>query len=128
MPIDANYKVAGVTHVLIASSRDHTLDLPCNRKRGSGTMIWRIGFIWLTVALASVILLTSSAAVAAEIVEKPIKNAAFEEGVNDDGIPNGWRRYAGKGEDLQLKVVEGGVDDGKALLIHDGDPAAEVGV
>ncbi len=72
--------------------------------------------------------MTSSAAVAAEIVEKPIKSPAFEEGVNDDGIPNGWMCYAGKGEDLQLKVVEVGVDDGKALLIHDGDPAAEVGV
>jgi len=91
-------------------------------------MTVRIGFMWLPVALASVILLTCSAAAAAGIVEKPIKNPAFEEGVNDDGIPNGWRCYAGKGEDLQLKVVEGGVDDGKALLIHDGDPAAEVGV
>ena len=57
-----------------------------------------------------------------------MQNPSFEEGANDAGVPNGWALYAGKGEDLQLKIVEGGVDDGKALLIHDGDPAAEIGV
>ncbi len=83
--------------------------------------------MWLSVALLSVSLLTGLTA-AGEILEKPLANPSFEEGVGTNGIPKGWSCYAGKGEDLQLQVVEGGMDGGKALLIHDGDPEAEIGV
>ncbi len=80
-----------------------------------------------TVVLMILVLPYCSAA-NAEIVEIPMQNRSFEMGANDAGVPNGWSRYGTKGENLQLKVVAGGVDDSRALLIHDGDSAAEIGV
>lgn len=57
----------------------------------------------------------------------PVKNPSFTEGVTKAGVPVGWTRYGGKGTDQRLAVVAG-PDEKKALLIADGDPAAEIGV
>jgi outer membrane protein assembly factor BamB len=60
-------------------------------------------------------------------------NASFLEGATQDGLPVGWSRYAGGrtasvrgGKDQRLSVV--GTDKGRAVLLEDGDPAAEVGI
>ena len=62
-----------------------------------------------------------------EIFQLPLTNPSFTEGVGTGGVPSGWSKYAGAGQDQELKIVDG-PDGGKALLIADGDRKAEIGV
>ncbi len=64
----------------------------------------------------------------AEIVEVPLKNASFEEGMDENGLPIGWSRYSTASETQRVTVVELGEGQGHALLIDDGDPTSEIGV
>ena len=59
--------------------------------------------------------------------EVPLKNPQFTQGAQADGFPVGWSLYAGKGTGLEIKVVDT-EDGGKAVLLKDGDPAAEIGL
>ena len=79
-----------------------------------------------TLAVA-VVLLAMTSAKAQELFEVTLQNASFEAGVDDRGTPLSWSKYGGGGKDQELKISEG-PHGGKALLIVDGDPAAEVGV
>lgn len=64
---------------------------------------------------------------AAEPFVVPLENPSFTQGVSDQGLPQGWSRYAGGGQNQEVKVVDLPAD-GKALLIRDGDRTTEVGV
>jgi hypothetical protein len=57
----------------------------------------------------------------------PVQNGSFEAGGPESGPPSGWSLYAGDGNPQSLTVVDrtGG---GKALLLVDGDPNAEIGI
>lgn len=82
----------------------------------------------LNGVLAAVTLLFAlSSTTAGEPFEVVVRNPRFTEGVNDRGVPLGWSKYGGGGQDQRLTIVDGR-DEGKALLIVDGDPAAEIGV
>ena len=64
----------------------------------------------------------------AAISENLLRNPSFEEGTGEKGLPIGWRRYSGRGEDLKLSIVKT-ADTGKnAVLIHDGSPDQETGL
>ena len=78
------------------------------------------------LAAASVFLALASAK-AEELFEVTLENPSFTKGVNDQGVPLGWSKYGGGGTGQELKITDG-PDDGKALLIVDGDPATEIGV
>ena len=62
-----------------------------------------------------------------DVFEVTLANPSFTQGVDNSGVPLGWSKYAGQGKDQRLAIVDG-PDGGKALLIADGDPAAEIGV
>ncbi|MBC8873043.1 MAG: VCBS repeat-containing protein [Planctomycetes bacterium] len=79
------------------------------------------------VLAAATVLLAMTPTKAEELFEVTLENPSFTKGVNDLGVPLGWSKYGGGGTDQELKIAEG-PDDGKALLIVDGDPATEVGV
>lgn len=66
-----------------------------------------------------------AATLASEPFQVPIRNPSFTEGVDDRGVPVGWSRYGGEGKNQQVVDVPGG---GKALVLADGDPTAEVGI
>jgi hypothetical protein len=70
---------------------------------------------WLVVGLAY----------AEEVFDVAIDNPSFADGVASNGAPKGWSKYGSR--KLELKIVDrcGG---GKALLIADDDPTAELGV
>ncbi len=70
--------------------------------------------------------LVASAALAAE-TEVPLKNATFTEGAGANGVPLGWSLYGGRGVNQRVTVVDDG-RGGKAVLLEDGDPEAEVGI
>jgi len=80
-----------------------------------------------TALAAATILLVMAPARGAQEFEVALKNASFSEGVDANGIPLGWSKYAGGGKGQELRIVDG-FDGRKALLIADGDPAAEIGV
>ncbi|MCK4627967.1 MAG: hypothetical protein KAT56_03125, partial [Sedimentisphaerales bacterium] len=64
----------------------------------------------------------------AAVSENLLTNPSFEEGAGKNGLPIGWRRYSGRGEDLKLSIVKS-ADTGKnAVLIHDGSPNQETGL
>jgi len=78
--------------------------------------------------LATIIaLLAITAGKAAEVFQIDLENPSFTNGVDNGGVPLGWSKYGGGGTDQELKIVAG-PDGGKALLIADGDPSAEIGV
>jgi len=79
------------------------------------------------VLAATTILLAVTSTKAEELFEVTLENPSFRKGVNDHGVPLGWSKYGGSGTDQELKIADG-PDDGKALLIEDGDPSAEIGV
>ena len=81
---------------------------------------WRLG------ALAG--LLLCAACTGQTLTELPLKNASFEDGAADSGVPVNWSRYGGAGKDQQLKLLATASHGQSALLIADGDPAAEIGV
>ena len=62
------------------------------------------------------------------LTELPLKNASFEEGTTDNGVPVGWSRYGGGGKEQQLRLLAVASHEKAALLIADGDPDAEIGV
>ena len=70
--------------------------------------------------------LVATAAFAAE-TEVPLKNSTFTEGASANGVPLGWSLYGGRGANQRVAVLEDG-RGGKAALIEDGDPEAEVGI
>ncbi len=76
---------------------------------------------------AAAILAAVLPAGAEEIYQLPLANPSFTEGVGTNGVPTGWSKYGGAGEDQELKIVDG-PEGGKALLIVDGDRKAEIGV
>src|SRR3989339_403921 len=76
---------------------------------------------------AAIVLLAMTHASAKEVFEVTLDNPSFTKGVDRHGIPLGWSRYGGAGKNQEVKVVDV-PDGGKALLIADGDPTAEVGV
>jgi len=77
--------------------------------------------------IAATLVLVSLPGRGEEVFDVPLKNPAFTEGVGDNGVPVGWSKYAGAGKNQSLEIVDG-PDGGKALLIADGDAAAEIGV
>ncbi len=79
------------------------------------------------VLAAATILFTVTPTMAEELFEVTLENPSFTEGVNDHGVPLGWSKYGGGGTGQEMKIADG-PDDGKALLIVDGDPTAEIGV
>jgi len=80
-----------------------------------------------TALAAATILLAVAPARGAQEFEVGLKNPSFSEGVDANGIPLGWSKYAGGGRNQELKIVDG-PDGRKTLLIADGDPTAEIGV
>ncbi len=68
-----------------------------------------------------------AASQAAEVLRIPIRNPSFSEGTDERGVPRGWSLYGGGGKSQEVKVVDllGG---GKAVLLADGDPTAELGI
>lgn len=80
------------------------------------------GVLAVTIALPAM-----TAGKAAEVFRVDLENPSFTSGVDDGGVPLGWSKYGGGGKDQELKIVAG-PDGGKALLIADGDPSAEIGV
>ena len=57
----------------------------------------------------------------------PLENPEFADGPAGGGAPAGWSRYGGASPERRLSIVDG-PGGRKALLIADGDPAAEIGV
>ncbi len=53
----------------------------------------------------------------------PIANGSFDQGVDADGVPLGWQRYAGS-PDATLAIAPGG----QGLILDDRDTGAEIGV
>lgn len=76
---------------------------------------------------ALVALLTCDSTSGREPFDVTLANPSFDQGVDRSGIPLGWSKYGGRGKDQHLRIVDG-PDGGKALLIADGDPTAELGV
>jgi len=74
--------------------------------------------------VTSLVFLASAFAAETEV---PLKNPAFTDGVSANGVPLGWSLYGGRGKDQRVSVVDDG-RGGKAVLIEDGDPEAEVGI
>lgn len=83
----------------------------------------RTNLYGILVGVAALVSVTPAGA--AEVFDVTLANPRFTEGVDKNGIPLGWSKYGGS-RDQELKVVD--VPGGKALLISDGDPAAEIGV
>jgi len=79
------------------------------------------------VLAAATVLLAMTPAKAEELFEVTLENPSFTKGVNERGVPLGWSKYGGSGMDQELEIGDG-PKDGKALLIVDGDPSAEIGV
>lgn len=79
------------------------------------------------VRVMAFLLMAIPAMVLAETFDVPLKNPMLAGPVDPRGAPTGWALYGGNGVDQTLKVVD--VDQGQtALLIADGDQAAEIGV
>jgi hypothetical protein len=57
-----------------------------------------------------------------------LTNPSFEEGVTDAGAPVGWSVYGGMGPQRRLVIVDAPEHGGKALLIDDSNPGAELGL
>jgi len=74
------------------------------------------------------LLLFVAASVRAQEVEIPLQNPSFDQAPQGNGVAQGWSLYGGRGKDQKLSVVEPGFESDRALLIEDGDPAAEIGV
>jgi outer membrane protein assembly factor BamB len=79
------------------------------------------------LAAAGVLLAMTPAKAQEELFEVTLQNPSFTEGVNENGAPLGWSKYGGAGKDQELRLTDG-PGGGKALLIVDGDRAAEIGV
>jgi hypothetical protein len=77
--------------------------------------------------VAATLALVSMPGKGEEVFDVALKNPTFAEGVDNNGVPVGWSKYAGAGKDQSLEIVDG-PEGGKALLIADGDAAAEIGV
>ncbi|MBN1419965.1 MAG: VCBS repeat-containing protein, partial [Planctomycetes bacterium] len=65
---------------------------------------------------------------APQISANLLRNPDFAEGVDAKGIPIGWSLYAGGGRESRISVVAPEKDGAKAILLEDGDTAAEIGV
>lgn len=78
------------------------------------------------MAAAASLALAASTALGAE-TEIPLKNARFDDGTAANGLPIGWSLYGGRGHDQRISITDDGCG-GKALLIEDGDPDAEIGL
>ena len=76
---------------------------------------------------AAIVLAAILSASGSETFDVPLENPGFTAGTDDRGLPSGWNRYGGGGTNQRLEVVDAG-DGGRALLIVDGDPTAEIGV
>jgi hypothetical protein len=77
--------------------------------------------------VAAFLLLSTRGAKADGVFQVPLENPSFTRGADRDGVPRGWSKYGGGGQDQELRIVDlpGGR---KALLVADGDPTAEIGV
>ena len=62
------------------------------------------------------------------ISENLLRNPDFAGATQASGVPAGWFRYGGGGQRQQIKLVELGAGQGKALLLEDGDATAEIGI
>ncbi len=71
---------------------------------------------------AFVVVLAFIAFARAEVIEVPLKNPSFSQGIDGRGVPAGWSLYAGGGVNQRLQVTPQG------LLLEDGDPNAELGL
>ena len=79
------------------------------------------------VLVVVALLVTVTRTRAGQEFDVALENPCFTQGTNGGGVPRGWSKYGGAGKDQKLTIAEG-PDGGKALLIVDGDPAAEIGV
>ena len=75
-----------------------------------------------------ILLLLAATCVWAQPVEIPLQNRSFDQAPQANGVPEGWALYGGAGKNRKLSAAEPGFESDKALLIQDGDPAAEIGV
>ncbi len=75
--------------------------------------------------------LTAMTACAQEPTENLFTNPSFEEGFVEQGelrIPAGWILYAGAGAGMAMEPTDEAADGEAALVIRDGDLAAEIGI
>ncbi|MBN2309595.1 MAG: hypothetical protein JXR94_11520, partial [Candidatus Hydrogenedentes bacterium] len=87
-----------------------------------------MGALAICAPLAFALPLCGFEAAAQETPANLIQNGSFDEGASDAGVPAGWSLYGGQGVSQSLSVVELAEPGGNALVIADGDPAAEIGV
>ncbi len=81
-----------------------------------------------TLVISLSILTVLSNVCSAAVSKNLLKNPSFEEGTGKKGLPIGWRRYSGRGENLKLSIVKS-ADTGKnAVLIYDGNRNQETGL
>ncbi|MBM4049591.1 MAG: hypothetical protein FJ279_31230, partial [Planctomycetes bacterium] len=80
----------------------------------------------LCLALSIPAILLTTALCLAQVSENLLKNPSFDEGLDAKGVPVGWTLYGGKGKDQRFELAAG--VEGKAVLMTDGDPTAEIGV
>ncbi|MHB8997620.1 MAG: thioredoxin family protein [Armatimonadota bacterium] len=62
-------------------------------------------------------------AAAQQLTPIVLQNSSFDQGVEANGLPKGWSRYAGSA-DATITVPA----EGKAIVLDDTDPSAEIGV
>lgn len=84
--------------------------------------------VFFSSLLTALVVLQTGALSEAEVSKNLLRNPSFEEGVDEQGIPAGWRLYGGQGREQLLRLVEVAHTGRKALLIEDGDPTAEIGL
>jgi hypothetical protein len=78
--------------------------------------------------IAAFLLAPAAPHVRAQLSDNLLRNPSFEEGLADNGLPNGWSLYAGNGQNQAIRLVKPGQQGEQAVLIDDGDPTAEIGI
>ncbi len=81
----------------------------------------------MTILLTVTLPLVAASDDGAKRFDVLLKNSSFTEGVDQNGIPNGWSRYGRPGKNQELSIVTDS-DGRKALRIADGSSASEIGV
>lgn len=64
----------------------------------------------------------------AEETANLLKNPSFEDGLTKAGVPVGWALYGALTDLRKLTETDQVHDGGKALILHDDDPAQELGI
>ena len=83
--------------------------------------------ILVTITILGVLSLALSAGAEEENL---LKNPSFEAGFSDDGVPEGWKKYGGRGGTANVEIArsDSAAEGRRGLLIRDGDKEREIGV